>query len=58
MDGENLSGAIFSDSETENFEQFDLASAYFEEMLTNDGEFFSIFSKTLFFACYHSMGGL
>ena len=43
MDGENLSGGIFSDSETENSERFDLASAYFEEMLANDGEFFSIF---------------
>jgi len=33
MDGENLSGAIISDSETENSEPFDLASAYFEETL-------------------------
>jgi len=49
MDGENLSGGIFSDSETENSERFDLASAYFEEMLANDGEFFSIFFQNFIF---------
>jgi len=39
MNGINLSCGIFSDSETENFERFELASAYFQEILSDQGKF-------------------